>query len=192
MAKQKAKTKMHGNINGWGADLAPENRPGIPRELNQTNVLSQPEYKTIERQVPPHRIHMTVERDRLTPVFGTSCPPRLLSGLIRDVAYKYSEARLARWMTLLVADRVDIVESSFIDLLRFKWPRNRYFYGVLGLAGAGGLFLLYRRRKPGRLPFEPALKRLVQPIWVVISEGGFSASRPTSHGPASFGSADPL
>jgi hypothetical protein len=49
----------------------------------------------------------------LTPVFGTSTPPKGLSGVIRKYAYRrYSEARAAHWLLLLAADRVDAVESA--------------------------------------------------------------------------------
>jgi hypothetical protein len=54
----------------------------------------------------------------LTPVFGTSTPPKGLSGAIRKVAYaRYSEARAAHWLLLLAADRVDAKESLLRSLL---------------------------------------------------------------------------
>ncbi|MCW2526411.1 MAG: hypothetical protein JWM76_1271 [Pseudonocardiales bacterium] len=49
----------------------------------------------------------------LTPVFGTSCPPHGLSGTIRRLSYRrYSEARAAHWLLLLLADRVDSGTST--------------------------------------------------------------------------------
>lgn len=46
------------------------------------------------------------------PVFGTSCPPRGLSGVLRKYAYRrFSEGRAAHWLILLGADRVDAAES---------------------------------------------------------------------------------
>jgi len=44
---------------------------------------------------------------RTTPVFGSSCPPHGLSGLIRVGAYKISEARLSHWLLLYFADRLE-------------------------------------------------------------------------------------
>jgi hypothetical protein len=181
--------KQLGNIKGWGADLEAENRPGIPRELDAANVLSHPQYKEIVKQVPDVKIFVTVERDSITPVFGTSSPPRLLSGLIRGYAYRFSEARLARWMTLLLADRVDIVESSFIDLLHFKWPRNRYFYGVLGIGAVATGVALSRRRKL-RLKLNPGLAPLLVQIEKTLNEAGFATSRRFSRVPASAESAN--
>ncbi len=55
----------------------------------------------------------SIEHAMLTPVFGTSCPPKALSGVMRRFAYrKYSEGRAAHWLLLLAAVRVDAVESA--------------------------------------------------------------------------------
>jgi hypothetical protein len=46
----------------------------------------------------------SIEHAMLPPVFGTTCPPKGLSGVIRRHAYaKYSEARAAHWLLLLAA-----------------------------------------------------------------------------------------
>ena len=48
----------------------------------------------------------------LPPVFGTSCPPKGLSGAIRKYSYRrFSEGRAAHWLLLIAADRVDAWES---------------------------------------------------------------------------------
>jgi hypothetical protein len=103
-------------INGWGVDLDPALRPNYPKELpSDVTTIRGP---VGARQTPPHRIHKSVEHPDLTPVFGTSCPPHGLSGMIRDFAFKYSEGKNAHWMILLLADRVDVVESMVGDALR--------------------------------------------------------------------------
>jgi hypothetical protein len=79
-------------------------------------------YPPIARQVPRVKIHKSTEHGRLTPVFGTACPPRGLSGRMRDFAYHYSEGRLMRWLTLLAADRVDVVEDIVDDLAHARIP----------------------------------------------------------------------
>jgi len=108
-------------IPGWGSDLTPERRPGVPRdkapELGVEHL-----YPPIEQQQPRTKIHKSTEHQRLTPVFGTSCPPRGLSGMLRSVAYKYSEGRFARWLTLMFADRVDMVEGVVSDLVHLRVP----------------------------------------------------------------------
>jgi hypothetical protein len=53
-------------------------------------------------------------------VFGTSTPPRGLSGAIRKYSYAtHSEGKAAHWLLLILADRVDAVEhhlQSFVSL----------------------------------------------------------------------------
>ena len=76
---------LSGSIPGWGSDLDPNVRPGVPRDKapgigNETLYL-----RTVQQQEPTVRIHKSTEHARLTPVFGTSCPPRGLSGRMRDI-----------------------------------------------------------------------------------------------------------
>ena len=62
----------------------------------------------------------SVEHTQLPPVFGTTCPPKGLSGAIRKLSYaRYSEGQAAHWLLLIAADRVDTVEHalrSFVTL----------------------------------------------------------------------------
>jgi hypothetical protein len=65
-----------------------------------------------ERQPETWPRERSVEHAFLTPVFGTACPPRGVSGAIRKLAYaRYSEARAAHWLLLIAADRVDAWEN---------------------------------------------------------------------------------
>ncbi|MCG7630958.1 hypothetical protein MHN80_01395 [Gordonia McavH-238-E] len=97
-------------IPGWGVDVDTANRPAVPRELpvapapgvHWTVLDDQPERRPRER---------SNEHAFLTPVFGTSTPPRGLSGAIRRSAYRYSEGRAAHWLILLGADRVASIEA---------------------------------------------------------------------------------
>jgi hypothetical protein len=74
-------------------------------------------------QAPRTKIHISNEQPNLTPVFGESCPPRGLSGMLRDYAYQFGEGANRHWMTLMLADRVNMMESTIIDALRGK-PDN--------------------------------------------------------------------
>lgn len=108
-------------VNGWGADLDPANRPMFPKELPS-------DVKTVRGhvtswQVPRSKIHISNEQPNLTPTFGENVPPKGLSGMLRDYAYEFGEATNRHWMTLILADRVDIVESMVADLFRGK-PDN--------------------------------------------------------------------
>jgi hypothetical protein len=150
-------------IPGWGSDIDESQRPGVPRD-KAPHLGAEHLYIDITRQQPPFRIHKSTEHARLTPVFGTSCPPRGLSGRMRDFAYRLSEGRLTRWVTLLAADRVDMVEHTLGDLVRLKppnvvremglaseWRHNRK--RVITVAAATtialGVYLLSRRTRRG-------------------------------------------
>jgi hypothetical protein len=108
-------------VRGWGSDLDPKVRPGVPRD-KAPELGVEFLYPPIQQQVPHIKIHKSTEHGRLTPVFGTSCPPSGLSGAIRDFGYKFSEGRLARWMTLMFADRVNVVEDVLSELAQGRVP----------------------------------------------------------------------
>jgi hypothetical protein len=109
--------QLRARIPGWGADLDPNDRPAVPR-LQRPDDLTGAHWEFPERQPEKWPRERSIEHKFLTPVFGTSCPPRGLSGLMRKYAYKsYSEGRAAHWLILLAADRVDSVESNLRSLL---------------------------------------------------------------------------
>jgi hypothetical protein len=153
---------LSGSIPGWGSDLDPNVRPGVPRD-KAPQIGSELLYlRNVQQQEPTVRIHKSTEHARLTPVFGTSCPPRGLSGVMRDAAYKYSEGKMQRWLTLMAADRVDVVEDVVSDLaqlrvpnlvkemgLRSEWEHNRnglITKVAVATIAAAALMLLMRRR----------------------------------------------
>jgi hypothetical protein len=163
-AEERRSVDLAGRIAGWGSDLDPARRPGVPRDA-APGIGIETLYPPITRQSVPHRIHKSTEHGKLTPVFGTSCPPRGLSGRIRDFAYRLSEGRISRWVALLFADRVDMVEGVVDDLarlqppnlvremgLRSEWRHNRK--RVLTVAAAAtvsiaALYLLSRSTRRG-------------------------------------------
>ena len=104
------------DVLGWGADLDPKNRPMVPMELPSTVKTVRGDVKRWQK--PPHKIHMSNEQPGLTPVFGTTCAPHGLSGRIRDYAYQYGEGTNRHWMTLVLADRVDMLEHLIGDAAR--------------------------------------------------------------------------
>ena len=110
--------QLRARIPGWGADLDPKDRPSVPRL--QFHDLSGVRWQYRERQPEKWPRERSVEHEMLTPVFGTSCPPKGISGVMREYAYRrHSEAKAAHWLILLAADRVDAWEShlrSFVTL----------------------------------------------------------------------------
>ena len=103
-------------IPGWGVDLEPQDRPGVPKESAPPHGTGA-HWSTPELQNQDVKIFHTIERNDLTPVYGNTCPPRLLSGQMRKFAYQIGEGKIARWVTLLLADRVDMLEAIVGDVL---------------------------------------------------------------------------
>lgn len=149
---------LKARIPGWGADVELEKRPGYWD--TKSRLESGIRFNNIERQIPKIKIHKSLERPTITPIFGTSAPPRLLSGMMRDYAYaKHSEGMFRHWLWLIAADRVDMVESLITDAaqgkipnlwkemgLKSEWKYNRANFvkkvgvGAFGLAAAGAAF----------------------------------------------------
>jgi len=110
---------LRARIPGWGADLDPADRPAVPRERFDLEA-SGAHWDLPEQQEEIRPRERSIEHGRLTPVFGTSTPPKGLSGVLRRYSYAtFSEARAAHWLILLLADRVDAIENhlaSFVTL----------------------------------------------------------------------------
>lgn len=95
--------------NGWGADHSPFERPGIPQESHPPQPLASAHWLVPEQQAttePP----LVGRGLALTPVFSTAVPVRGLSGALRKWAYRIPDYRARRWLLLMVADRVDVLE----------------------------------------------------------------------------------
>jgi len=158
---------LENQIHGWGVDLDPANRPAYPKEKVPVHGTGA-HWEVPDQQVPKIKIHRSIEHTHLTPVFGTSSPPRGLSGRIRDLSYaKYSEARPMHWMLLLAADRIDVIEGLFSDLRRGYIPnifaekglraemkynpagfqKRMLVWGLMAGVAIGGISLLFGRRR---------------------------------------------
>src|SRR5687768_9513048 len=102
--------ELRARIPGWGVDLDPKDRPSVPREMFDPQ-LNGAHWEFPERQPEKWPRERSVEHKFLPPVFGTSCPPKGISGVMRKQAYAYREGRAAHWLVLVAADRVDAIES---------------------------------------------------------------------------------
>jgi hypothetical protein len=115
--------ELRGRIPGWGADLDPKDRPAVPRERFDPEA-SGAHWDFPERQEEKWPRERSLEHKFLTPVFGTTCPPKGLSGAMRKFAYaKYSEGRAAHWLVLIAADRADAWEHHLLSFLSLR-PDN--------------------------------------------------------------------
>ncbi|HEY8356672.1 MAG TPA: hypothetical protein VIL30_04345 [Ramlibacter sp.] len=112
--------KPPAGIQGWGADADPAMRPAVPMERTPPRL----DVPWTEPAQQPHTVEVlhSTERPGLTPVFGTSAPPSGVSGMIRRTAFRYSENDLRRWLMLLFADRVNVVEGIIEDLAHGHVP----------------------------------------------------------------------
>jgi hypothetical protein len=149
-------------IPGWGADADPANRPAVPMERTPPRLENVHWHEPSEQPRTVKVFHST-ERPGLTPVFGTSTPPSGVSGLIRGVAFRYSENDLRHWLMLLFADRVNVVEGILDDLahghipnifeemgIRSEWKYNRAGLvrkAAIAAALTGLAIYLLRRRR---------------------------------------------
>jgi hypothetical protein len=115
--------ELRARIPGWGVDLDPADRPSVPR-LQFDPDRSGAHWTLPEQQPEKWPRERSIEHASITPVFGTSCPPKGVSGAIRKFAYRrFSEARAAHWLILLYADRVDAVGSHVRSLFTAR-PDN--------------------------------------------------------------------
>jgi hypothetical protein len=90
-------------------DLDPRTRPGVP-------IQSRPQHpgevgaERLVQQTSSVEVFRGRSDRRLTPVFGTTVPPRGLSGKLRAAAYRSPSWKARHWMLLMLADRVDALE----------------------------------------------------------------------------------
>lgn len=110
----------YAHIVGWGADLDRSRRPAHPMERTPPR-LPHPVEPPPQQDSPVEVLHST-ERDGITPIYGTPQPPKGLSGMLRRVAFKYSENDLRHWLLLLFADRINSGEGIVSDLARGHVP----------------------------------------------------------------------
>jgi hypothetical protein len=156
----------HARIPGWGVDRDRNSRPAVPMERTPPRLegvhWSQPAQQ-------PQTVEVLCSTERgstLTPVFGTTLPPKGASGSLRRVAFRFSENDLRHWLILLLADRTDMVEGLIDDLRRghvpnlaaeiglgaaWKHDRPRVLRKLAWTAGTAVLLgLLLSRRRSGR------------------------------------------
>lgn len=149
-------------IPGWGSDLDRANRPAVPMERMPARLDGS--RKPPEQQHSAVEVLVSPERPAITPLFGTPAPPRGLSGVLRRAAFKMTENDVRHWMTLMLADRVDMIEGIGDDLrkgrvpnvlaemgMAAEWRHNKAGVAkkaAIGVAVIGlGYYLLKRRQR---------------------------------------------
>jgi len=112
----------HNHIKGWGVDMNLENDPTYPIKNRNNEEHKGYSWERPHQQEETVEVLQSVERPNLPAVYGTSQPPNGLSGLIRRIAYKFSESTYMRWLPLMIADRIDMIEGFVDDLSRGHIP----------------------------------------------------------------------
>jgi hypothetical protein len=151
-------------IAGWGSDANPENDPTYSIR-DRSNDDHSGKWDRPAQQEPQVELLQSVEHKQLPAVFGTSSPPKWISGIMRRAAFRWSESHWAHWLLLMGADRVNMVEGIVEDLaharipnipkemgVRAEWRHNKKGLATkVGIVAAigGGLLLWSRSRKRG-------------------------------------------
>lgn len=151
------------HIKGWGVDANPKNDPTYPMRQRDGEDSKNYDWQRPPMQAVNTEILRSNERPNLTATFGTSAPPSGLSGMIRRLAFKYSEGRIGHWLALLLADRINVVEGVVEDLakghipnifsesgMKAKWKHNPQAEAtkvVIGLVVVTGIIFLLKRKR---------------------------------------------
>lgn len=109
------------HIPGWGIDADPKNDPTYPMRQRGDHEAVDHWNRPPLQQENIEVLHSN-ERPNLSAVFGTSVPPSGLSGMLRRVAFRYSEGSFGHWLPLLFADRVNMVEGIVDDIAHGHLP----------------------------------------------------------------------
>lgn len=132
---QETSEELRARIPGWGVDLDWADRPSVPRERFDPDATGA-HWHMPEAQPEPWPRERSIEHTALPPVFGTTLPPKGLSGVIRKHSYaRYSEARAAHWLLLLLADRVDAAEAHLRSLATTRPDQPLTQSGIRGELG---------------------------------------------------------
>lgn len=112
----------HSHIKGWGIDADKENEPTYPIKKYTGDDHRRLNYTRPFQQTTNVEILHSNERPGVTAVYGTSTPPSGLSGMLRRFAFRFSEGNWGHWLSLILADRVNMVEGIVDDVKKGHVP----------------------------------------------------------------------
>lgn len=155
------------HIKGWGIDADPDNDPTYPMKHWNGDDYKRLNYeRPVQQALTVEKLHSN-ERPSVSAVYGTTCPPSGVSGMLRRHAFKYSEGKWAHWLTLLMADRVNVIEGIINDIKeghfpnivaergwKAEWKYNRKGMMkniAIGVALTATVFMLLSRRRRNSL-----------------------------------------
>ena len=109
-------------IKGQSVDADPKNDPTYPMKHRTDGEHAGYAWERPQQQPITVEVLHSNERPDVTAVFGTSTPPSGLSGVLRRMAFRYSESSYGHWLPLMLADRVSVVEGVLGDLKQGRVP----------------------------------------------------------------------
>lgn len=114
--------KDDARITGWGVDADPKNDPTYPMKDRTAGEQQGYSWERPPQQPIDIEVLHSNERPNVTAVFGTATPPAGVSGIIRRIAFRYSESSYGHWLPLMLADRVNAGEGILDDLTHGHVP----------------------------------------------------------------------
>lgn len=160
-------SQKYSHIKGWNIDADPENEPTYPMKNYTGDDHNRLNYQRPPQQEQTVEVLHSNERPSVSAVFGSTVPPKGISGAIRRFAFRYSEGSFAHWFPLLLADRINVIEGLCDDLrkgsvpnvftergLKSEWKHNRkelvsnVATGIV--VSAVVLYLLFGRNKKAK------------------------------------------
>ncbi len=175
-ALSESREALRARVPGWGVDLDPRDRPSVPRERPDPAATGA-HWDFPERQHERWPRERSMEHAFLTPVFGTACPPKGLSGAMRRLAYRrFSEARVAHWLILMAADRVNSAGSHLRSFATLRPDNPITQTGVRGGFTRRG-WASRAGRKRADLVHHPIDVVVVLGPWVVASRLAYAGVR---------------
>jgi hypothetical protein len=99
----KRTVKDPSRIKGWDVDADPKNDPTYPMKRRKDGEHAGYSWECPLQQPITVEILHSNERPDVTVVFGTSTPPSGLSGILRRIAFRYSESSCGHWLPLMLA-----------------------------------------------------------------------------------------
>lgn len=114
--------EAYAHIDGWGIDANTENDPTYPMRKRSKEAHKGLTWNRPALQPETVEILTSTERPSLPAVIGTTEPPKGLSGMLRRFAFRFSESDYLRWLPLMLADRVGVVEGLVSDVAKGQLP----------------------------------------------------------------------
>ncbi len=177
--------EVRARVPGWGVDLDYDERTSVPMEDFDPGATGA-HWTFPERQPERWPRERSPEHAMVTPVFGTACPPRGISGAIRRYAYTLGEGKSSHWLLLMAADRVDVLESSIESALKGHPDNPLSETGVIAEFKRHGIRSRFGKHRAD-VKHQPLDALIVAAPWLLAGYAAFAAGRALAR---SFGDAD--